>query len=133
MVKVGVKVRGQGRGVKVRVMIGGHKVGGQGRWSRSGYRSWGQVGEGSRLGILGGVRFGVKVLGQGCGQGEGSRSWSQCLGVKVSVMIGGHKVGVTVRGQGQGSGQGQGEGVKVWWIGVRWSVGEGWINSLFLS
>ena len=31
MVKVGVKVRGQGRQVKVRVMIGGHKVGGQGQ------------------------------------------------------------------------------------------------------
>ena len=50
-----VKVRGQGPGVKVKVMIGSHKVGGQGRWSRSGYRSWGQVGEvwgpgeGSRL------------------------------------------------------------------------------------
>ena len=30
MVKVGVKVRGQGHGVMVRVMIGGHKVWGQG-------------------------------------------------------------------------------------------------------
>ena len=29
-VKVVVKVRGQDHGVKVRVMIGGHKVGGQG-------------------------------------------------------------------------------------------------------
>ena len=39
VVKVGVKVRDQGRRIKDRVMIGGHKVGGQGRWSRSGYRS----------------------------------------------------------------------------------------------
>ena len=51
MVKVGVKVRGQGRRIKVRVMIGGHKVGGQGRWSRSGYRSWGQVGGGVKVGV----------------------------------------------------------------------------------
>ena len=36
------------------------------------------------------------------GQGQGSRSW----------------------GQGQGSGQGHGEGVNVWWIGVRWAMGE---------
>ena len=35
----GVKVRGNGCGFKVRVMIDGHKVRGQGRWSRSGYRS----------------------------------------------------------------------------------------------
>ena len=31
-VMVVVKVRGKGCGVKVRVMIGGHKVGGQGQW-----------------------------------------------------------------------------------------------------
>ena len=68
MVKVGVKVRGQGRRIKVRVMIGGHKVGGQGRWSRSGYRSWGQVG--------GGVKVGVQVRSQGLGRGQG-------LGAKV--------------------------------------------------
>ena len=41
---------GQGRWVKVRVMIGGHKVRSQGGWSRSDYKSWGQVGGGSKLG-----------------------------------------------------------------------------------
>ena len=64
-------------------MIGGHKVGGQGRWSRSGYRSWGQVGKGSR--------FGVQVGGKGHGSGQG-------LGVMVGV-----KVVVMVGSQGQGS------------------------------
>ena len=34
--RFGVKVRGQGHGVKVRVMIGGHKVWGQGRGSMLG-------------------------------------------------------------------------------------------------
>ena len=58
-----VKVRGQGRGVKVRVIIGDHKVGGQGRWSRSGYRSWDQVGRG--LGSRSGVKVVVKIGGQG--------------------------------------------------------------------
>ena len=90
-VKVVVKVRGKGCGIKVRVMIGGHKVRGQGRWSRSGYRSWGPV------------MRGVKVWGPGRGSrsGEGSR-----FGVKGSrslghgqVMIDGHKVW----GQGRGS------------------------------
>ena len=56
-VKVVVKVGGSRSGVKVRDMIGCHKVRGQGRWSRSGYRSWGQVGGG------------VKVGGQGLGRG----------------------------------------------------------------
>ena len=81
----GVKVRGQGHGVKVRVMIGGHKVGGQGCCSRSGKRSWGQVGEGSMFGVqVGGLRsgegsrFGGQDRGLGCGQGQG-----QCRGVKV--------------------------------------------------
>ena len=68
-------------------MIGGHKVGGQGRWLRSGYRSWGQVGggvmvwgpgRGSRSGE--GSRFGGQGRGQGCGQGQGSRSWGQGQG-----------------------------------------------------
>ena len=45
-------------------MIGGHKVG-QGRWSRSGYRSWGQV------------RGGVKVGGSG----RGSRSGGSMSGL----------------------------------------------------
>ena len=58
-----VKVRGQGHGIKVRVMIGGLKVGGQGLWSRSGYRSWGQVGRG--LGSRSGVKVVVKIGGQG--------------------------------------------------------------------
>ena len=49
--------------------------------------------------------------------------------VKVRVLIGGHNVwgqshGSMSWGQGQGSGQGHGEGVNVWWIGVRWSMGE---------
>ena len=35
----GVKVRGQGRWVKVRVMIGGHKVGGQGQGIGNGVKS----------------------------------------------------------------------------------------------
>ena len=63
-------------------MIGGHKVRGQGRWSRSGYRSWGQVvrgvkvggpgrgsrsREGSRFGVKVGVNVVVKVGGQGLG------------------------------------------------------------------
>ena len=76
-----VKVRGQCHGVKVRVMIGGHKVG-QGRWSRSGYRSWGQVG--------GGVKVG--------GTGRGSRSGGQGLGVKVwgRVKVWRVKVGIKV-------------------------------------
>ena len=66
----------------------------------------------------------VKVGGQGCG-------------VKVRVVIGGHKVGVKVGGSRSGSrsgsmsgGQRVGEGVKVrgmrvkvWGVGVRWSVG----------
>ena len=81
-VNVGCQGQGQGRGVKIRVMIGGHKVGGQGRWSRSGYRSWGQVGRG--LGSRSGVKVMVKIGGQGqesrfCqgrGQGQGSRSGS---------------------------------------------------------
>ena len=34
-----VKVRGQGRWVKVRVMIGGHKVGGQGQGIGHGVKS----------------------------------------------------------------------------------------------
>ena len=57
-------------------MICCHKVGGQGYWLRSGYRSWGQVGgglgpgRGSRSGK--GSRFG----GQGRGQGQRSRSGS---------------------------------------------------------
>ena len=47
--------RDKGRGVKVRVMIGGHKVRDQGLWSRSGCRSWCQV------------KGGVKVRGPGRG------------------------------------------------------------------
>ena len=113
----GVKVRGQCHGVKVRVMIGGHKVG-QGRWSRSGYRSWGQVGGGVKVDGSGrGSRSGGHGLGrgqglegqgrgQGCsqgrGQGQGSRSWgqgqghdwwSQGLGPRSGSML-----GVKVRG-----------------------------------
>ena len=104
VVKVGVKVRGQGRGIKVRVMIGGHKGGGQGRWSRSGYRSWGQVG--------GGVMVGFQVRGQGLGakvggQGQGSRSWGQCQGHDRWSQGRGSMSGVKVRGvvkvRGRGS------------------------------
>ena len=53
-------------------MIVGHKVGGQGRWSRSGYRSRVKSGEGSMSGVKdwGGVKVVVKVGGQG----QGSRS-----------------------------------------------------------
>ena len=116
-----VKVRGQGHGVKVRIMIGSHKVRDLGRWSRSGYRSWGQVGGGVKFGSRsgdqgqGGVKVVVKVRGQG-------------RGVKVRVMIGGHKVG----GQGRWSRSGYrswgqvGEGSRLWvqvggqvWEGVR--------------
>ena len=50
-VKAVVKVGGQGRGVMVRVMISGHKVGG----SRSGVK--------------------VRGHGQGSGQGEGVKVW----------------------------------------------------------
>ena len=79
-------------------MIGGHKVG-QGRWSRSGYRSWGQVGGGVKVGDSGwgsrsGEGRGQGLEGQGCSQGRG-----QGHGVKVRIMIGGHKV------WGQGLGQ----------------------------
>ena len=68
MVKVGVK--GQGCGVKVRVMIGGHKV-------------WGQ-GWGSMLGVQ--VRGVVKVMGRGSMPGEmGSDGrWGE-VGDKQSV------------------------------------------------
>ena len=45
----------------VRVMIGDHKVRGQGRWSRSGIGHGVKSGEGSRLG--------VQVGGQGLGRG----------------------------------------------------------------
>ena len=80
-------------------MIGGHKVS-QGRWSRSGYRSWGQVGEGSRLGVqVGGQGLGrgQGLEGQGRGQGQGSMSWgpgqghdwlSQGLGPRSGSMLG---------------------------------------------
>ena len=72
----GVKVRGQCHGVKVRVMIGGHKVG-QGRWSRSGYRSWGQVGGGVKVWGSGrGSRSGGSRSGEGSRFG-GSRSGSR--------------------------------------------------------
>ena len=57
----------------------------------------------------------VKVGGQG-------------RGVKVRDMIGRHKVGVSVGGQSRGSMSGigvmvRGMRVKVWGVGVRWSVG----------
>ena len=96
--------------VKFCVMIGCHKVGGQGRWSRSGYRSWGQVGGGVKVWVKVVVKVGVKVRGQD----QGHDQWSQGLGSRS---------GVNIRGQGQWSGQGHGEGVNVWRIGVRWSVG----------
>ena len=81
-------------------MIGGHKVG-QGRWSRSGYRSWGQVGEGSRLGVqVGGQGLGRGQGLEGQGRGQGcSQGWGQGRGVKDRVMIGGHKVWGQGRGQ----------------------------------
>ena len=71
-VQVGVKVwegsRSGGQGHWVKVRVGGHKVGGQGRSSRS----WGQVGGG----------FEVGGPGRGLRSGEGSR-----FGVKVGVMV----------------------------------------------
>ena len=110
-------------------MIGGHKVGGQGRWSRSRYRSWGQVGGGVKVWgpgrgvkVWGGVNVWGQGRGQGCGQGQG-----QGRGIKVRDMIGGHKVlgqglgsmlGVKIRGVVKVMGRGS--------IGVRWSVGGGW-------
>ena len=109
-VKVGVKVGGQGRGqgrgqclgrsqgLGVEVVV---KVGGQDRGRGQGWGS--RFGEGSRFG------------GQGCGQGRG---------VKARGMIGGHKVGVNVRGQCLGEGvMVRGMRVKIWGVGVIWSVG----------
>ena len=74
-------------------MIGGHKVWGQGRWSRSGVKVMGSR-SGSCLVV---TRSGVKVGGQGqggqVGRGLRSRSgswlWSRS-GVKVVVKVGGH-------------------------------------------
>ena len=75
-----VKVRSHGFGVKVWVMIGDHKVGGQGQGIGHGVKSGegsrlegpsrrSRPGEGSRFGRQGlGSRSGVKVVG--------SRSWS---------------------------------------------------------
>ena len=120
---------GQGRGsrswVKVRVIIGGHKVGGQARWSRSRYRSWGQV--------WGGVKVGGSGRGQGLGRGSrsGSRLWS-----RSRVNVRGHDrwsqglgsmLGVDVRGvvkvMGRGSVSG-GLGSDGWWgeVGDKQSV-----------
>ena len=39
-------------------------------------------------------------------------------------MIGGHNVWCQGQGSRSGNGQGHGEGVNVWRIGVRWSMGE---------
>ena len=101
---------GSRSGVKVRVMIGGHKVGGQGRWSRSGNRSWGQVGGGVKVGGPGrwsrsgeGSMFGVKVGVKVVVKVGGVKVRGQGRGVKVRVMIGGHKV----LGQGRGSRSGE--------------------------
>ena len=119
--------RGQGRGIKVRVMIGGHKVGGQGQGIGHGVKSGRGQGLGSRSGVKvwGGVKVGVKVVVKVRGQGRG---------VKVRVMFSGHKVWCQGRGKGQRSGQGHGEVVSVWRIVVRWSMGGRLeINSLFLS
>ena len=101
-VKVVVKVSGHGRAVKVRFMIGGHKVGGQGQ----GIGHWGQIEEGVKVW---GPGRGVKVCGgvKVWGSMSRSRLWSmsgvkvrgQGRGVNVRVMIGGHKVW----GQGRGS------------------------------
>ena len=56
-----------------------------------------------------GVKVGVKVGGQG----QGNDPWLQGLGSRPGVNV-----------SGQGIGQGHGEGVNVWRIGVRWSMGE---------
>ena len=120
-------------------MVGGHKVRGQGRWSRSGYRSWGQVVRGVKVGVqVGGQGLGgVKVWGQGqgqcCGQGRGPRSgvevvgswsghdrWSQGLGSRLGVKVRGV---VKVMERGSMSGGLGSDG--------RWGRLE--INSLFLS
>ena len=93
--RFGVKVRGQGQGSRSWGQCQGHDRWSQGRRSRSmvrsGYRSWGQVGGGSRLGVqVGGSRsregsrFWGHGRGQGCGQGRGQgqclRSWGQGQG-----------------------------------------------------
>ena len=105
-----VSVRGQGSGVKVRVMIGSHRVRGQGRWSRSGYRSWGQVGGGSRSGVqVRGQGLGSgQGLGQGCGQGQESRLWGQGQGHDRWSQGRGSMSGVKVRGVVKVRGGGQG-------------------------
>ena len=82
-------------------------------------------GHGWGVKVRGGVKvWGVKVVVNVGGQGHG---------VKVKGMIGGHKVGISVGGQSRGvnvrgsmSGGGvmvRGMSVKVWGVGVRWSVG----------
>ena len=79
--------------------------------------------------------MGVKVWkrDQGLGVKVVVKVGGQRRGVKVRGMIGGHKVGVSVGGQSRGvnvrgsmSGGGvmvRGMRVKVWGVGVRWSVG----------
>ena len=85
--------------------------------------------------IEGGVIVGGQCLGRGQGLGVKVvvKVGCQGRGVKVRGMIGCHKVGVSVGGQSRGvnvrgsmSGGAvmvRGMRVKVWGVGVRWSVG----------
>ena len=121
-------------------MIGGHKVGGQGRSSRSGYKSWGQVAGGFKVGSPGlgsrsgegsrfGVKVGVKVVVKVGGQGQGSRSLGQRQG---------HDRWSQGRGQCEGSRSGEwtsswGGGQFLADLGQMVGGGRLEINSLFLS
>ena len=103
--------QGRGHGVKVGE---GSRFGGSRLWSRFGVK------------IEGGVMVGGQGLGrgqglgsQGCGQGRGSRSWGQGQGYDRWSQSRGQ-----CRGQCLGEGvMVRGMRVKVWGVGVRWSVG----------
>ena len=73
------------------------------------------VGRVSRVGVK---VWGSSFWGQGRGQISGQGWRGQGQGVKIVGSRSGVTVGVKVRGD-----QGQGEWVKVWGVGVRWSVG----------
>ena len=82
------------------------RSGGQGLWSRSGYRSWGQVGGGLgvkvgvKLGL--GVKVGVKLGVMVSGQGQGHDRWTQRLGSRSGVNIVGSRSGKWSRSWGGG-------------------------------
>ena len=87
-----------------------------------GLRLWSRSKEGSRFGVkvLGWVKVGgSRLWSRSWGQGQGYDQWSQSRG-----QCRGSKSGVIVRGSISGGvGHGQGMRVKVWGVGVRWSVG----------